>query len=143
MDSIELRAVLAQHNNGTEQTYTHPLHKKVIYSEGFRAFAQNAGNGAYWLLDILATQPEILEGVRRHGFCVVVLEVAELIGNTAVLTVARDYSPRYNKDDVEIGGSFDQIVYQLGIDHTDCPVGVWKFYYQSGDPAFLSLPSEY
>ncbi len=140
MDSQELRAELAQYNNGIDQTYTHPQHKRVIYSDGFRSFLQNAGKGAYWMLDILATQPEVVQGVTQHGFCVVVLNVT---GNKAVLTVARDYSANDNKQGVDLGGTFDQIVYQRAIDYTDCPPGVWKFYYQAGQPALLSLPSEY
>ena len=126
MDSIDLKNNLAQFT-GSEQVFFNPLNKRVNYTDGVRFFARNAGGGAYWLLDILVTQPEILKGVKEHGFCVVILKV---IGSVGHLTVARDYD----------GESFDGVAYTRSIDFTDCPEGEWKFYFVDNT---ILLPSEY
>lgn len=133
MDSIELKNELA-HHTGSEQIFFHNLNRNVNYTEGVRAFARNAGGGAYWLLDILATQPEILKGVRANGMCVVILDVKESVEkiSTAKLTVAADYSEEMNR--------FDGVAYERQIDFTDCPPGVWKFYFVD---YMIMLPSEY
>jgi hypothetical protein len=135
MQGPELRQALAQYY-GCEQPFRSPLHPKVLYTDGFKCFLANAGNGAYWLLDILGTQPEIHAGVAAHGMCVVVLHV---VGSQAKLTVARDYRSPEKDEDTRIG-TFSEIAYEREIDYTDCPEGVWKFYFIGN---MLMLPSEY
>ncbi|MYM92689.1 DUF6876 family protein [Duganella vulcania] len=137
MDASQLRAELAQYSNGFDCTYHHSLVKTFLYSPGAQCFAQNAGGGAYWMLDILATQPEVKAAVKQHGFVVVILDV---VGSKAVLTVARDYSANEGDQGVDAGGTFDQIGFQQTIDYTDCPAGIWKFYISGG---VLMLPTEY
>jgi hypothetical protein len=128
MEGSELRHNLASFI-GSEKAYFHALNRAVHYSEGVRFFAQNAGGGAYWLLDILASEPQILRGVAEHGMCVVLLQV---VGSVAQLTVARDY----NSD----SGAFEAVAYTRQIDFTDCPEGQWKFYMIDN---MIMLPSEY
>ena len=53
--------------------------------------------------------------------------------------VARDYNPPSKDEECRIG-SFGQIVYERAIDYTDCPEGVWKFYFIGN---ILMLPQEY
>lgn len=117
---------------GSEQVFYSPLNRSVLYTEGFKHFLQNAGNGAYWLLDILITQPEILKGVRDHGIVFIHLKV----GNSqAKLYVNRD--------------SGEAPLYERLIAFTDCPEapssiddpkGEWLFYFAGNT---IMLPSEY
>lgn len=112
---------------GSDTVWQHPLHKHLTYTEGFRTFLKNAGNGAFWLLDLLATQPEIQQGEKEHGFLLVQLDVIRNVGH---LTVAVDT----NRE-----GGFEGVVYTQTIPYTDCPEGSWKFYYENGT---LLLPDE-
>lgn len=145
MNAQDLRAELSQHYGGSEVIYHHSLNKNFHYSEGMRAMFQNAGQGAYWLADILATQPEILKGIMEHGFCVGVLEVT---GTRAELTVARDVRGQENHAGHVIGYDYQDIAYERAIDYTDFPEGLWKFYLTTtavGDKTvpFALLPKEY
>lgn len=137
-DGQELYNHLRQHT-GTQQVFHHSLVRSFNYTEGVRDFAQNAGGGAYWLLDILATEPAITKLVNEEGFGLVILKVT---GRTAQLTVAgdSDIPPVYSRD----------------LDFTDCPEapttatnteGAWKFYLEptevGGNPVIMCmLPQE-
>lgn len=120
MDTTELKSNLANFT-GTEEYYRHTLNRNVIYTEGVQFFAENAGGGAYWLIDILATEPAILK--QQREFASIWLEVK---GEKARITVddGNDSPPVYTRD----------------IDWTDCPEGLWKFYMIDGT---ILLPSEY
>lgn len=114
-DGQELYQELRQHY-GSENVFRHSLVKSFNYTEGVQCFAQRAGNGAYWLLDILATEPAIANLVNEDGFALVVFKVT---GTKGVLTVAGD----------------DGVVpvFTREMDYTDCPEapeseGGWKFY---------------
>lgn len=143
----ELRQALRGYTGG-EQVYRHALVKSFNYTEGARAFFQNAGQGAYWFADILATEPQVREGVRSHGFCLAVLDVKD---KAATITVARDatelhYAGAAGKE--LMGYQFDRVAFTRKIDTTDCPEGLWKFYLTwtevGGRPVVLCmLPSEY
>lgn len=118
-DGQELCRLLANHT-GCDQPYRHPLARSFFYTEGVRDFAQNAGGGAHWLLDILATEPVITKLVKEEGFALVILKVT---GKKALLTVA--------------GDSGIPPVFERALDYTDCPEapvtldepeGHWKFY---------------
>lgn len=138
-DGHELYQALRQFMGGGEDIYKHALVKSFNYTEGVREFAQEAGNGAYWLLDILATEPAIIKHIKDCGFALVLLKVT---GSTALLTVA---------DDSDVPP-----LYARTINFTDCPEapvtpsnpeGVWKFYLEqsyAGDrPIILCmLPNE-
>lgn len=64
-DANELKSALCAYY-GTENYYKHSLMgSRFLYTDGVRFFAQNAGGGAYWFLDILATQPEIREAMKN------------------------------------------------------------------------------
>lgn len=122
-DANELRAHLA-HYIGTDQWYRHAFNKTCTYTDGVKAFAQNAGGGAYWLLDILMTEPLVLKSMRSLHFIAIWLNVTE--DGKADLTVRRD-----------IG---DPILFSRAIDRTDCPAGEWRFYFVDN---VLMIPSEY
>lgn len=121
MDAQELRNALPQYT-GFDTPYHHALVKSFLYSPGVRFFAQNAGGGAYWFLDICATEPAI----RKQGTEDFALIVLTSTGRTAkiVVTDGNDDSPP---------------VFEQEIHLTDCPEGEWKFYYADG---IMVLPSE-
>lgn len=120
-NTVQLESDLNQFT-GTEAWYRHPLNPNVAYTDGMKYFADNAGDGAYWLLDILATQPEILNQMTDGGFVMIELEVGD---NEAVLRCT---------------DGNDGLVYNRAIDYTDCPEGVWQFYFTDN---VILLPSEY
>lgn len=124
-DANELRQLLRGHY-GTDTVWKHGINPRMLYTDGVRAFAQNAGQGAYWLLDILATEPAILREVRTAGIAFVKLSVS---GSRAVLLVT----------DGGKGDQPEQVVYRRDIDITDCPEGDWIFYFEN---MMVMLPSE-
>lgn len=63
MNEADLRAVMRSFQGGSEGRFTHPFNPRFIYTEGVRAVAQRAG--AYWLLDIVAT--EVFERVDKNN----------------------------------------------------------------------------
>jgi|GEM_PF-4193253 len=104
-DGSELASMLAQYRGG-DDIYRHSLNRSVVYTSGARAFFQNAGGGAYWLLDILASEPTILNHVRTDGFGAVRLKVDT---SSAVLTVTD-------------GNNKTEPVFRQTIANTDCPI---------------------
>lgn len=118
-----LRSELAQFY-GSERLYRHPLNRNVVYTEGVQFFADSAGSGAYWLLDILATQPQIL--AEACSFAVVTLDVNDAA--TALLHVTDG-----DKGDGPV------TVYERKLDFTDCPPGKWTFFFEN---LTIMLPGE-
>ena len=105
---------------GTENYYVNPLYRWMKYTDGVKFFAENAGNGAYWLLDILGTELHALS--KNEEFMNIELHVT---GNNAKL-IADDGN--------------DRRIYQKRIDYTDCPEGNYRFYLTN---EVLMLASEY
>lgn len=120
MDSSQLRHGLAQYT-GCDQPFRHSLVRSVLYTDGVQFFAQNAGNGAYWFIDILATEPAI----RKLGadFALITLTVTDSAAKI-VVTDGNDDTPP---------------VFTQTIEWTDCPEGEWKFYFEGG---MIMLPQE-
>lgn len=137
MNADELRAELRQHYGGSETVYHHSLNKGFHYTPGMRSIFQHAGGGAYWLADILATEPKILGAIREHGFCVGVLDVK---GTKATLTVARDVRTQEDYHQNAIGYTFIETVYEQAIDYTDFPEGLWRFYLTQTSVGGKSVP---
>ena len=143
-DANELRQLLRGYTGG-EQAYLHKLNRLFNYTEGARAFFQNAGQGAYWLSDILATEPSILNSVKAHGFMVAVLQVQ---GTKGQLMVAYDMTETTDAHGNAIGVEGSRIAFERTVDFTDCPEGIWKFYLTwtyvgEGEVVLCMLPSEY
>lgn len=115
--SIELRTALAQ-CIGSERWFRHPLVRTCLYTEGAQMFAEMAG--AYWFLDILAT--ELVTRQHEQEFMLVRLAVAD---SKATIT-AEDGN----------GNAF----WSRAIEFTDCPAGEWRFYITNRT---ILLPSEY
>lgn len=94
--------------------------KRLLYTEGVQYFAENAGGGAYWFLDICAT--EIMDAQATEPFIYITLDVK---GDSALLTAT----------DGDVMN-----LYVREIEYTDCPPGLWRFYLVNG---VLHLTSEY
>lgn len=116
-DSNALRLELDQYYGG-DTPYRHSLVRNFFYTSGVRYFLQHAGNGAYWFVDIVATEPQIRHAVNKEGFCICVLKVSNGAG---MIAVANDYSEGHESELVGIH-------FTRAIHNTDCPEGIWKFY---------------
>lgn len=123
MEASELVSNLANFY-GTEQWYRHGLNRNVLFTDGVKYFADTVG--AYWLLDILATEPAILK------------EGAEFASVT--LQVATDGKAHLTVTDGGKGGRKEKIVYERNISWTDCPPGKWEFFIEGN---IILLPSEH
>lgn len=121
-NSDELHALLSE-CSGTSQWYTHPF-SRITYTDGVRAFCQNAGGGAYWFLDIVLTEPVIRKAMLEEGLQIVTLSVDP--EQRAHITVKRD--------------TYDPVIFSRAIGSTDCPAGVWRFYLVAD---VLMVPNEY
>lgn len=119
MDSKSLESQLS-HFTGTEQWYRHALNRNFLYTDGVKYFAENAGGGAYWLLDIVAT--EIYELQKQEPF------------------ISMAYRVEDGKGVISASDGDMKKVYTRLIDHTDTPDGEWKFYVIDN---VMLLPSEY
>lgn len=119
-DASELKSALAGFT-GTDGYHFNPLYRWLNYTDGVRYFAQHAGHGAYWFLDIVGT--ELRSHARSESFLLVTLEVKD---------GAAHLSAKVDSDRPEI--------WSRDIDFTDCPEGEWQFYLIDN---VMLLPSEY
>ena len=119
LTSAELKGVLAYHT-GSQEFFRYALMRSsFIYTEGVRTFCEEGGNaGAYWFLDIVAT--EVLPA--KQPFALITINVN---AQAAVIT----------GDDGD-----GNIFWRRAIDYTDLQEGQWKFYFVDNT---LLLPSEY
>ena len=105
---------------GTEQWFRHPLSSNFKYTDGVKFFAEHCGGGAYWFLDILAT--ELADLQEKEEFMSITLDVV-------------DSSAKITADDGN-----GNVLWTRNIDFTDAEKGTWKFYLTNN---VLLLPSEY
>lgn len=120
MNAEELKQNLKQFT-GTENVYNHALNQSLSYTDGVRFFARNAGGGAYWFLDIVATEYKPL--TKTHDFLSIALSVDEK-------SVGR----------ITVTDGNDNVIAKKYIDYTDCPTGKWQFFLTNN---VLLLTSEY
>ena len=118
MDSTQLKHNMAQFT-GTEHYYRHVL-SRMKYTDGVQFFAEHAGGGAYWFLDIVGT--ELMEIHKSQPFISITL------------------STKDNKADIIATDGNDTPLYKRHIKFTDCPEGEWKFYLIDG---IMLLTREY
>lgn len=105
---------------GTEQYHYNPLYRWLRYTDGVKFFAENAGGGAYWLLDIIGTEMRPL---------------TEQFPFMSITFLVKDGNGMINVTDGN-----DHQVYERLIDWTDCPDGEWRFFLTD---SVLMLTSEY
>lgn len=106
---------------GTENWYRHPLVRDVVYTDGARYLAQQAG--AYWLLDEIALAQKASKIVGAEPF------------QTWTLEVAADQSAVLRCDD----GNGRSLLETL-IPWTDFPLDGIRLFFCGGT---ILLPSEY
>jgi hypothetical protein len=105
---------------GTEQWFRHPLSSNFLYTDGVKFFAEHCGGGAYWFLDILATELADLQ------------ETEDFMSITLIVV---DSSAKILVDDGN-----GNILHTREVDYTDAEEGAWKFFFTNN---VLLLPSEY
>lgn len=120
-DPNELRQGLNQFS-GSETWYRHSINRNMLYTDGVQYFAETAG--AYWLLDIVAT--EFMRLQRQEPFLSITLKAS---GSKAKIVVT----------DGGRGGP-EVVLKSKRIQFTTCPEGDWKFYLVDN---VLMLPTEY
>lgn len=118
MDSSQLKHGMAQFI-GTENYYRHVL-SRMKYTDGVQFFAENAGGGAYWFLDIVGT--ELMQIQKTQPFISIKLNIIE------------------SKADIIATDGNDNILWCRSIEFTDCPEGEWSFYLIDG---IMLLTREY
>ena len=118
MNNTELKQGLA-HFTGTEHYFLHAI-SRMKYTDGVQFFAENAGGGAYWFLDIVGT--ELMQIHMTEPFVSIMLKAE----NGQADIIATDGN--------------DKALYQRHIEFTDCPDGEWTFYLID---AILLLTGEY
>ena len=128
-----VREVLDEPRNGMNEAFRHGMLKWFVYSDGARDLAEAAG--AYWLLDIIAT--EVAAVMRRlitspAGVGTTYLEMTVAENDSAVLrlTIADNAPPAWEKR----------------ITYTDFPHGHWVLFELgdfNGQGVIAILPSEH
>lgn len=118
MESNQLKHEMTQFT-GAEHYYRHAL-SRMTYTDGVQFFAENAGGGAYWLLDIVGT--ELLQIQKAEPFISIKLNAQD------------------SKANISATDGNDKPLYKRHIEYTDCPDGEWAFYLIDG---IMLLPSEY
>ncbi len=118
MNAQELRSGLADYY-GSETFTRHWANRNMLASEGVMFFVQNAGGGAFWFWDIVAT--ELMEIHKKEDFIHIWIHAKD---GKAVL-------------DADDGNG--NALWRRMIDFTDCPEGDWQFYLENNT---FYLPSE-
>lgn len=125
MNDFDAKAVLTLQNKLTgfytsKASFKYSDTSDLTYTPGFKAFMEHAGSGTRWLLDLLASVPEVMQQAKT--FATVTLDVWD--DNSAMLRV-RDRDKQ-------------TILLEI-IDFTDCPPYRWVFYLEENT---LMLPTE-
>jgi hypothetical protein len=126
-----VRRIFDASRNGVNGYIRHPLARRFLYSDGVQEVAEAAG--AYWLLDILATELTTLRGVdwsNPPGTGIVTMVVTPSSKAFISLTFADNAPPVWTRD----------------ILFTDFPEGEWTFelgYVDEGPTIGLILVSEH
>ena len=108
---------------GSQTFFRHGLNRRFLFTEGVKFFADRAG--AYWLLDVLATELPAL--CRSEGFLAIRMPVSE------------------HKTTLTADDGNGTVLWTKAIPWTDSPEGEWKFYLCPAEDnhLMLMLPSEY
>lgn len=114
--SGQLQNVIDNYLGGSEGRTRHPFNRRFIYTEGVKAVADSAG--AYWLLDIVATE-----------VAPIALRLWDEVGDGQTflhVTVYDDQSCGLKLDDGN--GMYGTVHWQRALEYTNFPVGKWVFY---------------
>lgn len=136
----DLLALVSEFRNGCNERYFHTLNRRFIYTDGVRDMAQLAG--AYWLLDILATEvaPIFLRAFEQDRVSV---------GEFILEVHPQGSSPAATLKLTAGNGDEEPPLWKRDIDFTDFPQGRWQLYLgadeypQGGLCTTCILPTEY
>lgn len=117
MTPSEIRAELA-HYTGTVNWWRHPLNRNILYTDGVQRFAELCG--AYWLLNILVTEPKILTQSQEFAAITVTAKDGEAV--------------------IDVTDGNENTAFSRPIAFTTLPDGEWKFYFYDKT---IMLTSEY
>ena len=108
-----LQAVMDQFYGGSEGRYRHWAHRRFIFTEGVKAVADHAG--AYWLLDIVATEvaPLLIQRWESREEPIHFLRIKVECSKAATITLERDID--------------DPLPWRRDLQFTDFPAGEWVF----------------
>ena len=121
MSCNELSSSLAQ-CRGSELWYRHNINRKLLYTDGVKLFANEAGDqGAYWFIDLIA------------------FKYFSLLQKSAFLHIKLNVS-HDNKASISIDDGNDNVLAAAKIKFTDVQEGEWRFYLTDNT---LLLPTEY
>jgi hypothetical protein len=114
---------------GSECWYRHPINKRMIYTDGVKFFAENAGvSGGYWFLDKVAIEICPLMKEKQQYFVSLVIKV----------------NPDDHSAVIEATDGNETTLATFEICYTDLQPGEWRFYLQDDiEHWVLLLPSEY
>lgn len=108
----ELRAF-----TGNNVIYRHPTAQTIQYTEGLKRFADLCG--AWWLVDILISEPAILKHAKEFA---------------AITVTVKD-----SKADIAVHDGNENTVFTRHIEFTNCPKGKWDIFFMNN---VLLLPTE-
>jgi hypothetical protein len=136
MDAIKLQNIISGYSGGSDGRYRHAFNPRFIYTEGVSAVAEAAG--AFWLLDIVATEVAPISLKLR--------ETARETHTFLHVDVEKDAARLY-LDDGNEGG---KVLWERLVEFTDFPAGKWTFYLcmdgiiqHPQEVLVMLLPSEY
>ncbi len=125
-----LQMVYDEYRNGCNFYIQHPLAHSFVYTDGVKQVVDVAG--AYWLLDILATEAPaaMRKDAHANDGALVLFTIKVNDSNNAHLSMSSDdYSPDF---------------WKKYIGYTNFPKGTWELYLQyDGTHVVCILPSEY
>jgi hypothetical protein len=126
MDKHQLQAALP-HFTGSENFYRHPL-SGLIYTDGIQYLAENAGNGAYWLIDAIGSYQRDQKVRGNPRLMEFQLWELKLNGKGGAVLTCREDSGKGNPPKIT-----------QEIEYTDFPLDEIKLYVENNT---LCLPSE-
>ena len=136
----DLHALVTQFRNGCNERYFHNFNRRFIYTDGVRDLAQLAG--AYWLLDILATE---VAKVYLQAW----EEQRVAIGEFIIEVHPSGSKPAATLKLTNGNGDEDPPLWVRDIDFTDFPESRWQLYLgvdeypEGGYCVTCILPTEY
>lgn len=111
----EVQAIFNESRNGANHFIRHPLARRFTYSDGVEEVVEKAG--AYWLLDVLATE---FEPVYRKA-------TADGRAGVGIVTVHVDAEAKC-RIELSLDDDEESPAYVRDIEFTDFPEGEWKLY---------------
>lgn len=138
LDGQQLRAELGQYYGGHDQNYKSPF-GPMQYTPGVRFFFQQGGRaGAYWVREILSTEPAITRAWQKHGFVFVLVDAVK-DSDMCRITVSEDADTQKVADNDSYKIPAGEIYFNLELPYSDLQRGQWVFYIENG---LMVLPNE-